>query len=510
MDYAIAVIDIGMTNKKVAVYDDTLRQLDAQYRVFDPLIVNGLPCHDLDAMETWFLDKLAAAGKQFPIKTIAISTHGANFVCIGNDGKAAIPCVFYTHEPGKDFHHRFYRRFGSAIQLQTMTGTPELEAMINPAKGIFFAQEQFPQEFINVSSILPYPQYWGFRLAGKAGAESTYMGCHTYLWDQENNCLSSVARDMGIADLLPGRLNKSWDVLGSITGEIASRTGLPPDTIVTMGIHDSNASLLPHFAKRGEAGFTLNSTGTWCVMMTPVQEYGFTPEELGKVVFFNISAFGTPVKTAIFLGGHEFETWAKILMAIHRRDDFPSYNEPLYRKILKEANCFLLPELLAGTGQFPGSKPRVEEGGNVWPYGDIAAVSGLPSSHIPPCFADYERGFAVLKISLVMQSLVALERTGLQQGAAVITEGGFRKDAAYNRLLSSALKDSKVYLTGIMEATALGAAMTAKMAFTGRSLAELAGDFAVEYQEVEKSDMPELFSYRDAWMSHAALTKFLI
>ena len=101
MDYAIAVIDIGMTNKKVAVYDEALRQLDAQYRVFEPLITDGLPCHDLDAMETWFLDKLASAGKKFPIKAITVSTHGANFVCTGKDGKAAVPCIFYTHEPGK-------------------------------------------------------------------------------------------------------------------------------------------------------------------------------------------------------------------------------------------------------------------------------------------------------------------------------------------------------------------------------------------------------------------------
>ena len=498
MDYAIAVIDIGMTNKKVAVYDDSLRQLDAQYRVFEPLIVNGLQCHDLDAMETWFLDELAAAGKRFPVKAIAVSTHGATFVCLGKNEKAALPCVYYTHEPGKDFHRRFYDRFGSTVELQAATGTPVLEAMINPAKGIFYVQDQFSHDFSNVCSILPYPQYWGYRLTGKTGAESTYMGCHTYLWDQVNNCLSSVARDMGIEQLLPEKLNKSWDVLGNITPEIASKTGLPENTIVTMGIHDSNASLLPHFAKRGETGFTLNSTGTWCVLMNPVKQYGFAPEELGKVVFFNISAFGTPVKTAIFLGGQEFETWTKILMTIHQREDFPPYDEALYRKILKEANNFLLPELLAGTGQFPGSQPRVEEGENVWHYGEIAA--GLPANRIPPCFTDYDQGFAVIRISLVMQSLVALERTGLQQGSAVITEGGFRKNTAYNKLLSSALKHNNVYLTDITEATALGAAMTAKMALTGKTLAELADDFTVEYQEVEKSNIPELFSYREAWM----------
>jgi sugar (pentulose or hexulose) kinase len=281
--------------------------------------------------------------------------------------------------------------------------------MINPAKGIFFVQEQFPAAFKNVSAVLPYPQYWGFRLTGNAGAESTYMGCHTYLWDQTRNQLSSVAVDLGIAPLLPDKLNKSWDVLGTIDADVSARTGLPPGTVVTMGIHDSNASLLPHFAKKGETGFTLNSTGTWCVLMNPVKRYGFAPEELGKVVFFNISAFGTPVKTAIFLGGQEFETWSKILMAKYGREDFPPYDETICRKILREKNCFLLPELTAGTGQFPGSKPRVVEGGKTFPFEKI-------ETNWPPCFADYAQGFAVLRISLVMQSLVALERTGLGGG----------------------------------------------------------------------------------------------
>jgi hypothetical protein len=38
------------------------------------------------------------------------------------------------------------------------------------------------------------------------------------------------------------------------------------------------------------------------------------------------------------------------------------------------------------------------------------------------------------------------------------------------------------------------------MALTGKALADLAGDFEVDYQEVAKSDIPEIFSYREAWM----------
>ena len=499
MEYAVAVIDIGMTNKKIAVYDDVLRQLDAKYRNFAPKNINGLETHDLEAMETWFVSCLKDFASLYPIKALAVTTHGATFVCIGEDGKPALPCVYYTHEPGENFHRRFYQQFGKPEKLQERTGTPAFKAMINPAKGLLFAKEQFPGDFKKTKAILPYPQYWGFRFTGKTGTESTFMGNHTYLWDQIENKLSSVARDMGIASLIPDKLCNSWDILGTITDAFADKTGLAKETIVTMGIHDSNSALLPHFAKKGERGFILNSTGTWCVIMNPVEHYGFAPDELGKVVFFNISAFGTPIKTAIFLGGQEFEIWSKFIMELHNRTDLPQWNETLYRSILRDKKLFLLPELTPGSGQYPASRGRVVDNGKHYNF-DSIRDNQLP---IPPCFSDYETAFALQRISLVMQTQTALERTGLQKGNEVFTEGGFRKDESYNRLLASAFSGNRFFLTDIAEATAMGAAMTAKMALTGKGLKDLAEDFNVEYRELEKLNFPELGPYREIWIALA-------
>jgi sugar (pentulose or hexulose) kinase len=401
--------------------------------------------------------------------------------------------VYYTHEPGEDFHRRFYERFGKPEELQARTGTPAFKAMINPAKGIFFAQEQFSEEFKNVSAVLPYAQYWLLRFTGKMGVESTYMGNHTYLWDHLDHTLSPVAQKLGIASLIPGTLYKSWDSLGTISAEFAARTGLPRETTVTMGIHDSNSALLPHFDKKGERGFILNSTGTWCVIMNPVEKYEFAPDELGKVVFFNISAYGTPIKTAIFLGGLEFETWSSLILKRHGRRDFPGWNEELYRSILKEKRLFLLPELTPGSGQFPLSRARIVEDGINY-YFDSEGFA-------PPCLNDFEKCFAALRISLVMQTLTALERAGIKNGYEVYTEGGFRKDETYHRLLSSALPNNKVFVTDINEASALGAAMTAKMALSGKSLADLSSDLEISYKEQEKSSFSEMEAYRQAWLA---------
>ena len=71
MDKMIAVIDIGMTNKKVAIYNQALCLLDSVSRTFEPVKVevrgkagsagdsqasHDLDTHDLAGMEDWFLE----------------------------------------------------------------------------------------------------------------------------------------------------------------------------------------------------------------------------------------------------------------------------------------------------------------------------------------------------------------------------------------------------------------------------------------------------------------------
>ena len=124
MNYAVAVIDIGMTNKKVAVYDENLHQLDAVYKNFEPLKVKDptegveVDAHDLAGMEDWFCEQLQAFAKKYPIKALSVTTHGATFVCIDAKGKMCAPCVFYTHEPGESFQKDFYTLCGTKEELQ--------------------------------------------------------------------------------------------------------------------------------------------------------------------------------------------------------------------------------------------------------------------------------------------------------------------------------------------------------------------------------------------------------
>jgi len=501
MTDAIVVLDIGMTNKKVALYSTELEMIAERKRVFPPLMRDGLETHDLSGMEAWFLAMLCELAREFSgthrIRAIAVSTHGATFVAADAAGNPVAPCVYYTYEPQGDFHERFFASSGERKALQASTGTPDFSALINLGKGIFFLKERYPEAFASARWFLPYPQYWSMRFAGKASAEGTYIGCHTFLFNWQNNGYSSVADALGIRDRLPLPIGQPWEVLGTISPEIAARTGLSPDTVVTLGIHDSNASIMPHLATAGQRDFVLNSTGTWCVLMHPAARYGFEADELGKVVFFNRSAWNTPIKTAIFLGGKEYETWINIIAGLQHSTParLPQPTQADYARVLAERSCFILPEIVPGSGQFPGSAARAIERGAHYSLAQVEAGASLPEFLRDPTTAQ-----AVLNISIVLQTEVALIRTGLMEGTEILTEGGFRNNGDYNSLLASAFPGNPVYLTDLKEATSFGAAMTALAALRGIDPIELSPYIHVEKTAVRPMLEPAMLTaYRDAW-----------
>ena len=509
MEMGILVIDIGMTNKKVAVYDEHLTQKDVAYKNFAPIMCASsrtgeeLPCHDLAGMEAWFFEQIQIFAKKYPIKAISVTTHGATFVCVGKNGKATAPSVFYTYEPGESFQNEFYALAGRAEDLQRETHTPPFNAMINLAKGIFFTQKMFPAEYAQTQVILNFPQYWSYLLTGKTCYEQTFLACHTYLWKQNEHEWSSVAKKLGILEKLPSNFVSPVSPLGKILPSLAEKLGLSPDVIVTAGIHDSNSSLIPYLADKTSGDFILNSTGTWCVLMHPERgdsrEARYDESDIGKAVLFNRSAFDEPVKTAIFLGGMENDSYVKLFQKNSGKTSYPTSDLETIQKVLEEKNAFVLPELVAGSGQFPSSKPGIFEDGVFYHYMDI-----LSGKAIPRLFSDEKRFWAALVLSFVIQTETALLRAGLKDGTAIYTEGGFRKNKLYNTVLASVRKENPCYLTDISEATAAGSAMAALLALTGKSAEELAGLISIQKNKVASENLSGYQSYKEAWLQKAA------
>ena len=492
----IAVLDVGKSNKKIVVYDDQLQQVAALSVTLDDHFVEGMLCEPIEETATWFFDSLKELSASYLIKAISVSAHGAGFACLDKAGSLTFPVLSYTLEPGEDFHNRFHERFGSADELHMRLATPFMPGLGCIAKGVYYLAENQPEAFSQTETILGLPQYFGFLLTGQRGAEYTHTSTHTYLWDFENRCYSDVVDQLGIKRMLPGKISNPWDVLGTVTPEVSQRTGLPGETIVTVGVHDSSASMLPYLVKMSEP-FALNSTGTVMVAMRPDKKVELDEDVLGKATYYTLGALSQPVRTSIYLGGLEFDLYLGEFKRVHGKEDFPAFDLELCRKMVDEQAQFILPSLIP-FGLFPQSRARVVDGGRTYSLADLSG------DNRPPFTNDYALACSVLTLSLAVQSKLGLEQAGMEQGDTVFTEGGFHKNECYTTFLSALLPESRVACSNLDEATAFGTALLAKAALEGKRPDELGDFFELEIRTVEKSQLGNLAEYCEAFLEYLA------
>jgi L-fuculokinase len=485
----IAVVDVGKTNKKVLIYDLRLKCVDSVYKNFDEFEEAGVIYEDLENMTLWIRDQLKIFANKYIIKAISVTTHGAFAVGIDVNGNLAVPPVAYTTDAGENFRQDFYNTFGHPHTLKRATGTTEIGSLVNIGKLIYFWQKQWPEQYKNIWKILNMPQYFGYQFTGNIGAEPTYIGCHSYLYNPKEKSYSDVAKRLGVIDLLPEKISKSWQKLGTISPQFQTETNLPSDCIVTMGIHDSNASLLPYLVK-GFKNFVLNSTGTWCVAMHPTHTSDFRDEELDAAVFYNFDVFQQPVKTSIFKGGTEFETYRTILNDLAGDRPDPPFDIELYHRIVSEKKLFILPSVDKGVGIFPFAEPgAVEDGVKI----DLKTLQS--KKDLPEFFNDFKTGLAVLNLSLAIQTYYALQMTGFDGEGTVFIEGGFRKNLPYLKLLGALFPKAMISLTKMEEATAFGAAILAKAALDRTQPEYTSKVFEIETTIVETFTIDKIHEY---------------
>jgi hypothetical protein len=195
------------------------------------------------------------------------------------------------------------------------------------------------------------------------------------------------------------------------------------------------------------------------------------------------------------MGGIEFEAYDEILKKIHGTGPLPAFDQKLYEKIASEQNLFILPGVTPGTGQFPESTARVIEKGSTFDFEEIRSREKYPSF-----FMDKAIAYAVLNLSLAVQTKISLDRSDMRNGMPLYTEGGFSQNKGYNLLLSGFYPDSNIYLTNLNEATAYGAALIGKAAKENKHPTELSGFLNIEKKPVGKLSIRDLDQYLKAYL----------
>jgi L-fuculokinase len=482
---AVAVLDVGKTNKKLGIYDRSFQVVDEQRTTIEPGEFNGLEVESTDELLAWFQEALARAAGQFDIRAVAITTHGATCVMLNEAGGLAHPVISYTSPKGLEVQDAFYEAFGDRVALHHATCTPDL-GFTNMAKALFYVKTRLPDVWTTVRHVLFYDSYLSYELTGKMGMESTYLGNHSYLWNYADDDWSSVARGLGADKLFPSPMTSPWHSLGPVKPEMVQACGLPEDCRVTLGIHDSNANFLPYLAQ-GYEDFILNSTGTWCVGMRQSPICTFTDEEIAAKVLYNLDAFGKPVKTAIFPAGMEYDHFSG-LTQIKDENDLDAA-----RKVVGARKLFVFPGVLPDATVFAGLTAGVLEDGSFTSLEALESGGGKPMTPLGQEFR------AALNLSLALQTKIMLERCGMGEGTTVIIEGGFANNAMYCAALAALCPDNTFALTNMKEGTSFGAALTGWMAAEDLDLEAIGKDFAIETAEVAPGDFGDLAAYADAF-----------
>ena len=331
----VAVIDLGKTNAKLALVDLAAR---AEIAVLTTpnRVLPGPPYPHFDTEGIW--EFLTSALRQFQtdhgIDGISITTHGACAAFLAADGSLAAPVRDYEHH-GPDYQRAAYDRLRPPF---AETGSAALPMGLNLGAQLHWQLQQDPGLRSRTAQIVTWPQYWGFRLTGQTACDLSSLGCHTDLWNPASGDWSSLPDRLDItAKMAPPR--KPSDVLGILTPELQRRLGLGAVPVLT-GIHDSNASLVPHLSQA--APFSVVSTGTWVIAMAMGGHA--TPLDPDRDMLVNVNALGHPVPSARFMGGREYE--------IIRENRPPIATEGDADRVLHR-DLMLLPSVVPGSGPFP-------------------------------------------------------------------------------------------------------------------------------------------------------------
>jgi sugar (pentulose or hexulose) kinase len=221
---------------------------------------------------------------------------------------------------------------------------------------------------------------------------------------------------------------------------------------VLCGLHDSNASLLPHLLS-DTPPFSVVSTGTWVVSMAVG---GNTIAlDAARDTLVNVNALGDPVPSARFMGGREFS----LLTEGHSED----WTEADVATVLS-GKTSLLPSTQQGSGPFPHHTAA-------WLNAD-----GINNG----------QRFAAISFYLALMTATCLDLIGAN--GSTIVEGPFARNRLFTRML----------------ATATARAVTASEAATGTSIgaALLASDQRMiqgKGERIEPPADPAWANYARAW-----------
>lgn len=426
---AIAILDVGKTNKKLFLFDESYNILwESSSLLPETKDEDGDPCEDLNLLNTWVQGTLIKVRdmRDLEIRAINFSAYGASFVHIGTNGESLTPLYNYLKPYPDNLKRQFYDQYGGEMIFSMITASPVLGSL-NSGMQVYRLKWENPTLFGAIKYSLHLPQYLSWFLTNKACSDITSIGCHTNLWNFSQNYYHEWVYRESVINKLPAI--QSAGTTHSLHPEMSYRIFNEHDTecLIGTGLHDSSAAMIPYLESFQEP-FVLISSGTWSISMNPFNLDPLTIAELQNDCLCYLSFKGKPIKASRLFAGHEHAF----------------YNERLAEYFQKDK------DYCGKITYDPVIVSKLREGKNQsFRFSDLDLSS----------FISYEESYHRLVMDLVDQQLISTGLIMTNTVKRIFVDGGFSRNSIYMHLLADAFPALEVFAATIAQASAIGAAM---------------------------------------------------
>jgi len=434
----IAIYDIGKTNKRLILFDQQYRVIHEESRIFREITDDdGDPAEDLQRVSQWIKKSLKDIKKHddLDIRAVNVSAYGATLVHLDEKGLPATPLYNYLKPFPEDLLEKFYQQHGGKEAFSVQTSSPSL-GMLNSGLQLYWLKHKKPECFANIKRTLHLPQYFGYLLHKKTFSEMTSIGCHTGLWDFHNDRSHEWVYEEKLTSLFPPIVpTHSFKLVKSKLRSI--RCGV--------GIHDSSAALVPYLMGFRQH-FMLLSTGTWNITLNPFNQEPLTTAELSRDCLNYMDYRAKPVKASRVFLGNELAYQTRRLAAYYSKsEDYHQQVRPDKKMLIHLLQTDhtdekkFYPQKMYGTGPLPNYSG---------PENDLGH------------FGSYEEAYHQLMLDLVSIQVSSLKLAqGNTRPDKVFVTGGFGSNLLFLQLLATLYRDAHICISGLKEASAMGAAM---------------------------------------------------
>ena len=426
----IAIFDVGKTNKKLFLFDEGYKMVYEESTQLEEIKdEDGFPCEDVEELTSWLKDSFQKIllDDRFEIRAVNFSGYGASLVYLDQQLKVIPPLYSYLKPYPAELRERFYKTYGGESLVAKKTASPVL-GNLNSGMQLYRMKYGKPEMFAKIKYALHLPQYLSFTISGVIASDITSIGCHTNLWDFQNNEYHPWVKKEGIeiklAPIMPG------DAIAAY---------LDGNLPVSIGLHDSSAALITYLISFNKP-FLLLSTGTWCITFNPFNHEPLTDFELEHDCLCNLSYQRDPVKSSRLFAGYEHEQQTnKLARCFDKPSDYyktVQFDLRLYNN-LKPAKTFSDKNLVdAMMGQSDFAKRDLKD------------------------FNSYEDAYHQLVKDIVAQQIRSINLVMNDNPIKkLFVDGGFSKNSIYMTLLAKAFPGMGVFSSSLPQASALGAAL---------------------------------------------------